>query len=86
MFLYIVKDKRTGQVVANGTAKECCLALGRSSVESFRVAADRGVYGRYGEYSIEKFEDPAFDLWTERFKARWKAMQKMFADICADSK
>ncbi len=54
MNYYEVYDRRTGELLANGTARECRRKLGCASLDSFYALANRSLRGINGKYTVVK--------------------------------
>ncbi len=56
MNYYEVYSKKTGELLAKGTARECRRVLNCSSLDSFYALANRSLRGINGKYTVKKMK------------------------------
>ena len=56
MNYYEIYDKKTGQLLARGTARECRKELGCASLDTFYTLASRSIRGINKKYSVMKMK------------------------------
>ena len=75
MNLYEIYDKKTGYLLARGTARECRKKLKCSSMDTFYALANRSIRGINGKYRVVVIKGGNTDypvlgenhtLWTEK--------------------
>ncbi len=56
MNYYEVYDRKTGELLARGTARECRRQLGSASLDSFYATVNRAIRGKNGRYTARKMK------------------------------
>lgn len=56
MNYYEIYGRKTGNLIARGTARECREQLGLASLDSFYALANRSIRGKNKTYTVKKYK------------------------------